>query len=283
MTNQQKVERQFFSGNTLEQAILAAARHHGLDPDEVAYSLRDKKHGFLNIRRRIVIEVDPESPKRLEGAAEERQPSDSADGEIETASDRDPRPRASFQGRQNDGGWSDGGRNEDRRGRATWYGDVSSWSAEEGSDPERSALEQAIDELNGFMGMELDSSIERDEEGFEVELSGPDSADLREDWGRGLAAAEHLLSRMVRGLSGRGILCRVDSEGFREGHEERLTALAQDAAADVRREGRERRLEPMNPADRRLVHMALADDPSVRTESDGSGFMKRVRILPSED
>ena len=58
------MERTFFSGNTLEQAVLAAARHHGLDPERVAYTLRDKKHGFLNIRRNVVITVDPAAPER---------------------------------------------------------------------------------------------------------------------------------------------------------------------------------------------------------------------------
>ncbi len=281
MANQQKVERQFFSGNTLEQAILAAARHHGLDPEEVAYNLRDKKHGFLNIRRRIVIEVDPESPRRSAEDVEEAilNPEESSSADLSSAglsSDRGWQTEASTGPRQTDGG------RRGRSGRAAWYGEENSWVAEEGSDQDKAALEKAIEELNGFMGMRLESSIERDEEGFEVQLSGTDSEDLRRDQGRGLAAAEHVLSRMVRGLSGHGILCRVDSEGFRKDHEEALASLAQEAAEGVRREGRETRLEPMNPADRRLVHMALADDPNVRTESDGSGFMKRVRILPIE-
>ncbi|MEO1365554.1 MAG: hypothetical protein AAFX50_00130, partial [Acidobacteriota bacterium] len=53
--------RQFFSGNSIEQAVMSAARHYQIDPELLAYKLRDKKHGFLNIRRRVVIEVDPES------------------------------------------------------------------------------------------------------------------------------------------------------------------------------------------------------------------------------
>ena len=75
------MERQFFSGNTLEQAVLAAARHYGLDPSRVAYSVRDKKHGFLNIRRNVVIEVDPSEPELPEEAVvAERVTSESAAG-----------------------------------------------------------------------------------------------------------------------------------------------------------------------------------------------------------
>jgi spoIIIJ-associated protein len=49
----------------------------------------------------------------------------------------------------------------------------------------------------------------------------------------------------------------------------------------VRRKGRPRMLEPMNPADRRIVHMTLADDPGVVTESSGDGYFKRVSIRPA--
>ncbi len=42
--------------------------------------------------------------------------------------------------------------------------------------------------------------------------------------------------------------------------------------------GGTRTLRPMNPADRRIVHLALADDPDVETESQGNGYFKRVSI-----
>ena len=132
-----------------------------------------------------------------------------------------------------------------------------------------------------LLDLEVESTVQRGEEGFDVELSGPDSDLLVEDRGSALRAVEHLLPRMVRGLVGHGVPCRVDSEGFREAHEDELTQLARDAAEDVRSEMRERKLEPMNPADRRLVHMALAEDPTVRTQSEGEGFLKRARILPA--
>ena len=280
MPNNQKVERQFFSGNTLEQAVLAAARHYDLEPDQVAYSLRDKKHGFLNIRRRVVIEVDPESPCRPAGEpqqevapqrAEDRGSISDGEGSGVVLDELPGEARRADHGIQEDRG---------QQNRAKWRGQAVSWVADDDSDPEVSALEKAIEELSDLVGTELTPSIRRDDEGFEVELSGPESGLLRERRGSGLVAAEHLLPRLVRGLSGQGVLCRVDSEGFRQGHEEKLRELAQSVAEDVRLEGEERRLEPMNPADRRLVHIALADDPTVRTESEGQGFLKRVRIMP---
>jgi predicted RNA-binding protein Jag len=37
----------------------------------------------------------------------------------------------------------------------------------------------------------------------------------------------------------------------------------------------------MNPSDRRVVHMTLADDPHVETESDGEGYFKRITVRPT--
>lgn len=58
----------FFSGTRLNQAVLAAARHFRLDPDQVAYTERTKTSGFLSTPR-VVIEVDPAAPKRAALAA----------------------------------------------------------------------------------------------------------------------------------------------------------------------------------------------------------------------
>jgi hypothetical protein len=57
-------ERRFFSGDSLEAALLRAASHHQLTADELAYEVVEKKHGFLRARRGVVIEVDPDSPRR---------------------------------------------------------------------------------------------------------------------------------------------------------------------------------------------------------------------------
>ncbi len=57
-------KRRFFSGNTIEQAVISAASAFGLEPSEVAYKQVEKKHGFLKVRRRVVIEVDATAPRR---------------------------------------------------------------------------------------------------------------------------------------------------------------------------------------------------------------------------
>jgi len=58
--------RKYFSGASLTQALLMAASHHQIDPDDLAYKLIEKKHGFVKTPRGVTIEVDPEQPRRAE-------------------------------------------------------------------------------------------------------------------------------------------------------------------------------------------------------------------------
>ncbi|MDH4066660.1 MAG: single-stranded DNA-binding protein, partial [Acidobacteriota bacterium] len=92
---------------------------------------------------------------------------------------------------------------------------------------------------------------------------------------------QHLLPRMIRGLTGGSVACQVDSDNFHEVRAEQLRVMAQDAAAEVRRSRRMQTLEPMSPDERRIVHLTLADDPAVETESHGTGLFKRVTVRPA--
>jgi len=71
----------------------------------------------------------------------------------------------------------------------------------------------------------------------------------------------------------------IDSENYRMRHEEMIIRSAFKAAESVRRTGRSKLLEPMNPFERRLVHTALNDFDGVETKSEGEGLYKQVRII----
>ena len=142
------------------------------------------------------------------------------------------------------------------------------------------AIGRSLEEIVSLLDLQLERSIRREEDGLEVELSGEDSDTLLAKDGAVLDAIEHLLPRMVRGLVGHAVPCRLDSGGFRAAYRQEMRELAEEVAEKVRREQQSQVLEPMSPADRRLVHMALEEDPTVRTESEGGGFLKRVRIEP---
>jgi spoIIIJ-associated protein len=70
----------------------------------------------------------------------------------------------------------------------------------------------------------------------------------------------------------------IDTEQYRERREESLVSLARRLASKVKFTGQEVIVEPMNPQDRRIVHMALQGDPEIATFSRGEGSMRSVVI-----
>ncbi len=75
----------------------------------------------------------------------------------------------------------------------------------------------------------------------------------------------------------------VDAEGYRTRHEDQIIKEAYRTAQQVRKTGRSRLLEPMNPYERRLVHTALNDVTGIETKSEGEGLYKQVRIISKRE
>jgi spoIIIJ-associated protein len=142
------------------------------------------------------------------------------------------------------------------------------------------AAREALDRVLEVAGLKVEATVLQGDDRLEIDLAGPHAALLTAEDGELLLAIEHLLPRVIRGIAGETTAVRVDCEAFQELREERLRSLAQRAASEVRQSGRSRRLQPMAPADRRIVHLTIADEPDVTSFSEGDGFMKRVRVEP---
>ena len=101
--------------------------------------------------------------------------------------------------------------------------------------------------------------------------------------GQTLDALEYLVNRIAGrhedGDSGR---VTIDVERYRERRREYLTALAFRLADKAKKTGRTVTLNPMNPRDRRVVHVALKDDPAVGTRSEGDGHLRTLAIVPAD-
>ena len=143
------------------------------------------------------------------------------------------------------------------------------------------AAQRGLEEILAFTKLDLEFEVNEGEDELEIELYGPDRARLLEDRGNLILSIQHLLPRFIRGYTGRSIPCHVDSENYHETRREELKELAEEVAAEVRQRQRARTLPPMNPAERRIIHVTLADEKDVTTESQGRGFFKRVTISPA--
>ncbi len=112
------------------------------------------------------------------------------------------------------------------------------------------------------------------------ELIGDDVEPLLANKGEGLSGLEVLAGRIASKRLGRPVYPRLDAEGFRAHQREALQELARRSAEEAKRTRRPQLLPPLSPGERRLIHLALAGDPEVETESEGDGFLKRVAVRP---
>ena len=71
----------------------------------------------------------------------------------------------------------------------------------------------------------------------------------------------------------------VDTENYREKHEEKIIKEALRVTQQVKKTGKSMLLEPLNPYERRLVHKALNDITGIETKSEGDGLFKQIRII----
>jgi spoIIIJ-associated protein len=140
-------------------------------------------------------------------------------------------------------------------------------------------VESTLTELLSAAGLLLEIR-RRDASGDEIlfELIGDDAEPLLANQGEGLTGLEVLVGRIASKRIGQPVHPRLDAEGFRAQRKGALEDLAAQSAAEVRRTRRPQLLPPLSPWERRLVHLALAEDPDVETESEGDGFLKRVEV-----
>lgn len=135
----------------------------------------------------------------------------------------------------------------------------------------------------GAMGLDARPVVRSDnEEEVDVELVGKDLAILIGKRGQTLDALQYLVGIGAnKGGMGRKRVI-LDAEGYRERHREMLERRAQDYARAVKEHGEEAVLEPQPARDRRIVHLALRDDPDVYTYSEGEGEDRHVVISPKK-
>lgn len=113
-----------------------------------------------------------------------------------------------------------------------------------------------------------------------IEIVGRDSGRIIGKKGQVLQALQFLTHRVVNrpGEEKRHIL--VDAEGYRSRRDSNLATMARKLGKQAVELGKIITFEPMNPRDRRVVHMALAKFEGVITKSDGEGDDRRVQIIP---
>ncbi len=143
------------------------------------------------------------------------------------------------------------------------------------------ACVQSQDFLNAVFdgaGFQLRATVGAAESGCLLAIDGSDTALLLSEGGELLEAFQHLVNQAFgRALpKGERIVC--DVENFRATREAELRAMARHAAERVRTTGVAFTFGPMNPNERRVIHLSLAGEEDLLTESVGEGPARRLKV-----
>ena len=148
-------------------------------------------------------------------------------------------------------------------------------------EEQNATAEEAKKFLAGvFKGMGLEVAMEKmtNEERILLNLRGKGLGILIGKHGQTLNALQYLTNLAAGRLYHHRYFVVLDVENYRARREQTLTALARRLADKAKRTGLPVELEPMEPGERRIIHLALQNDPDVVTDSEGEGSYRHVVI-----
>jgi spoIIIJ-associated protein len=246
-----------FNGATVEEAIEKASAVIGQPAEDLSYEVVDAgSDGFLGIGARdarILVEV----PGNVRLEVEEEEPADEA--YVEPAGSDAPAPL-----------------------------ELSEVLGEAPEAENVAVPEELLDEIRSLVttvveAMGFESRIDvYDAGGFiAVDVASDNTALFIGQKGETIDALQYLVNSAL--YRKRPFVKRIvlDAEGYRQRRVEAIQGIAHRTARRAIRERRSVELPPMNPSERRIVHIFLKDNPKVTTASEGTGDNRRVRISPT--
>lgn len=131
-----------------------------------------------------------------------------------------------------------------------------------------------------FNGADIDLSVSIKEttDGCLLDIDGTDSSLLLNAGGELLEALQHLTNQVYGRALPKGDRIICDVQDFRSTRESELRAMARHAAQRVRTTGIPFTFGPMNSNERRVIHLALAGEGDLYTESTGESSMRRLKV-----
>lgn len=273
------------TGRTIEEAKDAALDQLGVDEQDAEFEVVEEPKsglfGRLRAEARVRARVRPTRPRPKEERRTRRKRSDRSERPAERSStpaggsdagtaaprrDRPPRDRQRppRQRPANDDG---GSMTEDV-------------PMEQQAEVAREFLAGLVEQFGATATVDVRPI---DDETVELAIVGDDLGLLIGPKGQTLGAVQELARTVVqRKTGGRNGRLVVDVGGYREARRAALARFTQQVADEVKASGRARGLEPMSPADRKVVHDTANDIDGVATTSEGEEPRRRVVILPAD-
>jgi spoIIIJ-associated protein len=138
-----------------------------------------------------------------------------------------------------------------------------------------------VDFLKRFstaIGIETPIEVEQGDNGPRLNLSGEQAEILVRHRGEPLKALQHVVDMAFGRTLAEDRRVFVDALAYRKGKDVELKQMATLLAEKVKQGGGEQQIGPLNPYERRIVHLAVAEVPGVASESIGDAFSKTVYI-----
>ena len=140
--------------------------------------------------------------------------------------------------------------------------------------------QDVLEKILGLIPMETTVEAGHVDGNINLDIQGDNSGLLIGRRGKTLDALQFIVNKIVNKSLERKVRVVVDSEKYRQRRKESLTQLALRMGEKAKRIQKPVTTNPMNPGDRRIVHLALKDDDRLDTRSRGEGLMKKVVIIP---
>lgn len=140
------------------------------------------------------------------------------------------------------------------------------------------AITEFVQSVAQKMGLELRASAEEMADGIRINLDGEDGSLLTRRQGEALAALQHIVSAVYRHDIVEGQRLVVDCQGYRKGKDAELRQMALFLGEKSKSTGLAQEIGPLNPYERRIVHLAVAEIEGISSESIGDAFEKTVII-----
>ena len=135
-----------------------------------------------------------------------------------------------------------------------------------------------LERLSAAMGIGVKVRVEQRAEGPRLNLDGEDAELLVRHRGEPLKALQHVVDMAFGRKLPEDQRVFVDALDYRKGKDVELRQMAKLLAEKTKQTGLDQQIGPLNPYERRLVHLAVAEVPGVTTESVGDAFSKTVLI-----
>jgi spoIIIJ-associated protein len=141
---------------------------------------------------------------------------------------------------------------------------------------------EILDKMLGLMGVQGKVEVLSAELPLQLNVTGEDLGILIGRRGQTVAALQYVTKLIIVQRLKTWLPLTVDVGGYKQHRRDSLQKLALYLAEQVKSKRRAVPMEPMPADERRIIHLALADHPDVRTESMGEGENRKVVILPRE-